>query len=286
MKRKFVPVALAAVMAFNLAACNSGTPTTPSDPGTTTDPGTSDPGTPEEDVEPYTVRTKSDGSAIDLGGMEIIIRDWFSNADTDIMHADPDSLSSYEAEIREYREWAQEKYNFKLKQVGGADWGGCINDFVNYVTTGGGDIEYEYEAGVPEKCSNVIFTLRDDATTTAAMRNNEMYDLSTLDCLDFSEYKYQRNLCHDQYSYKGGIYAFYGSISEPRDGVYFNKKLLEDRWSWVRLEKIPPRNVSAAMRSWLTAWELTSMKQYSQPACTISASSALSSSGSGVVWSV
>ena len=265
MKRKFVPVALAAVMAFNMAACNGGggptdPATTPADPGTSdpgasapADPGTEDPGTEPEDVEPYTVRTKADGSPIDLGGMEIIIRDWFSNADTDFMHADPDTISSYESEIREYREWAMEKYNFKLKQVGGADWGGCINDFVNYVTTGGGDIEYEYEAGVPEKCSNVIFTLRDDATTTAAMRNNEMYDLSTLDCLDFSEYKYQRNLCHDQYSYKGGIYAFYGSISEPRDGVYFNKKLLEDgghtadeiydmqkngTWTWDAFESI------------------------------------------------
>lgn len=265
MKRKFVPVALAAVMAFNLAACDSK----PADPaqnpsqdpaaptaadsnggGETTDPVD----TPvDEDVEPYTVRTKADGSAIDLGGMEIIIRDWFSNAETDIMHADPDSLSSYEAEIREYREWAQEKYNFKLRQVGGADWGQCINDFVNYVTTGGGPLEFEYEAGTPEKCENVIFTLRDDATTTAAMRNNEMYDLSTLDCLDFSDKKYQQNLCHEQYTYKDGIYAFYGSISEPRDGVYFNKKLLEDgghtadeiydlqkngQWTWDAWESI------------------------------------------------
>ena len=115
MKRKFVPVALAAVMAFNMAACqnggdNGGTPTGAAEP-TAADSGTVNPDQPtpepEEDVEPYTVRTKADGSPIDLGGMEIIIRDWFSNAETDIMHADPDSLSSYEAEIREYREWAQ-----------------------------------------------------------------------------------------------------------------------------------------------------------------------------------
>jgi len=264
MKRKFVPVALAAVMAFNMAACTNGgdapadptpadpgTETTPADPGTT-DPGTTDPGT-EEDAEPYTVRTKADGSPIDLGGMEIIIRDWFSNADTDIMHADPDTLSSYEAEIREYREWAQKKYNFTLKQVGGADWGGCITDFVNYVTSGGGALDYEYETGVPEKCENVIFTIRDDAATTAAMRNNEMYDLSTLDCLDFSDHKYTQNKLHEQYSYKGGIYAMYGSISEPRDGVYFNYQLLKDgghtpdeiydmqangTWTWDAFEQI------------------------------------------------
>ena len=198
MKRKFVPVVLAAVMAFNMAACDSkpAEPANPDDgnaaPTEAADkPAETPADTPDEPVEPYTVRTKADGSPIDLGGMEIIIRDWFSNAETDIMHADPDSLSSYEAEIREYREWAQEKYNFKLRQVGGADWGQCINDFVNYVTTGGGPLEFEYEAGTPEKCENVIFTLRDDATTTAAMRNNEMYDLSTLDCLDFSDKKYQ-----------------------------------------------------------------------------------------------
>ena len=125
MKRKFVPVALAAVMAFNMAACDSSKPAEPANPDdgnaapteAADKPAETPADTPDEPVEPYTVRTKADGSPIDLGGMEIIIRDWFSNAETDIMHADPDSLSSYEAEIREYREWAQEKYNFKIEKL-------------------------------------------------------------------------------------------------------------------------------------------------------------------------
>jgi hypothetical protein len=252
MKRKFVPVALAAVMAFNMAACSSGdgdaaTPT-PAGDATPTPNASSDPvdpddgGEPEEDVEPYTVRTKADGSPIDLGGMEIVIRDWFSTDETDIMQADPDSLSSYEAEIREYREWAMEKYNFKMSQgiVDNCDWGNAPQQFVDYVTTGGDDNAY-------------IFTVRDCNEMTAAMRNGQMYDLSTLDCLDFSDHKYQQNLLHEQYSYNGGIYAFYGSIAEPRDGVYFNKKLLEDgghtadeiydlqkngQWTWDAFEQI------------------------------------------------
>ena len=58
MKRKFVPVVLAAVMAFNMAACGgSGEPATPETPETPApaveDPGTTEtPETPEEPEEP------------------------------------------------------------------------------------------------------------------------------------------------------------------------------------------------------------------------------------------
>ena len=78
MKRKFVPVALAAVMAFNLAACDSkpAEPSTPApDDGGAAPTAADTPDTPTPDdsepVEPYTVRTKADGSAIDTIEIEI-----------------------------------------------------------------------------------------------------------------------------------------------------------------------------------------------------------------------
>ena len=55
-----------------------------------------------------------------------------------------------------------------------------------------------------------------------------MYDLATLDCLDFSLPKFQRNKLHEQYAKGDSIYAMYAGYSEPRTGVYFNKRLLND----------------------------------------------------------
>ena len=60
------------------------------------------------------------------------------------------------------------------------------------------------------------------------MASGLMYDLSTLDCLDFSSEKFQMNKLHEQYGKDGAIYAMYAGISEPRTGVYFNKRVLQE----------------------------------------------------------
>ena len=55
-----------------------------------------------------------------------------------------------------------------------------------------------------------------------------MYDLSTLDCLDFNQPKFQKNKLHEQYTKGNSIYAMFAGDSEPRTGVYFNKRLLTE----------------------------------------------------------
>ena len=111
----------------------------------------------EEEVSPYTVITDENGDPIDLGGVEIIIRDWWSG--------DPaEPTNDYEEARDEYREWIQETYNFTIKQTAISDWGSTPADFVDYATTGGD----EYYA----------FVLRDDPAITSAMATGLMYDLS------------------------------------------------------------------------------------------------------------
>ena len=56
----------------------------------------------EEEVSPYTVITDADGNPIDLGGMEIIIRDWWSPEEP----AEP--TNEFEEARDEYRAWIQE----------------------------------------------------------------------------------------------------------------------------------------------------------------------------------
>jgi ABC-type glycerol-3-phosphate transport system substrate-binding protein len=158
--------------------------------------------------DPYQVITDANGNPIDLGGMEIVIRDWWSSEEP----AAP--ANDYEEAVQEYRDWIQETYNFKIKSQAFGDWGSTPTDFVDYATTGGDE--------------NYLFTLRDDPAITSAMANGLMYDLATLDCLDFNDVKFQRNKLHEQYSKGNSIYAMFAGYSEARTGVYFNKRLLTE----------------------------------------------------------
>ena len=178
--------------------------------------------------------TGVDDQNIDLGGMEIIIRDWWSPEDPGDPHND------YEEARNEYIKDIQEKYNFKIRELAISDWGSCIMDFVDYVTNGGDN-------------NNYVFTLHADQAVSEAMLSGLMYDLSTLDCLDFSKEKFSRNNLHKQFTLGSNIYAFHSNYSEPRTGVFFNKDVLKaagidpdeiydaqknGTWTWDMFEKI------------------------------------------------
>lgn len=156
------------------------------------------------------VYTDEYGNAIDLGGMEIVIRDWWSN---------PDSIyyptNDYEEAQLEYYEWLEETYNFTVIRTAISDWSSTPDDYVDYVTTVGDD-------------NNYIFVLRDDEVVTSAMQDGLMYPLSTLDCLDFSDSKYQLNMNYEAYSDELSAYSMAAGHKEPGIGVYFNKALLEE----------------------------------------------------------
>lgn len=207
MSKKLLAVAVSAGMALSLAACtpsNDGgdTPVDPVDPAPV-DPVPGDEGDSNVIIDPAT------GEAYDLGGMEIIVRDWWSAEE----QAAP--TNEYEEARDEYREWIQETYNFTIKQVAISDWGSTPSDFVDFATSGGDGSYY-------------VWIVRDDPAITSAMASGLMYDLSTLDCLDFSDTKYQRNKLHEQYSKGSEIYAMFAGYSEGRTGVYFNKQVLKD----------------------------------------------------------
>ena len=209
-----------AAMLASMTACNGGDSTTPANTDSTTDSAaatsaeaTTEASTDAADAtesteyDPYEIITDENGDPIDLGGMDIIIRDWWSGEEQE-------PQNDYEECLKEYRDWIQETYNFTIKSQAMSDWGSTPTDFVDYATSGGDE--------------NYLFVLRDDPAITSAMANGLMYDLSTLDCLDFSEDKFQRNLLHEQYSIGDSIYAMFAGYSEARTGVYFNKRLLTD----------------------------------------------------------
>lgn len=233
MAKKVLAASLAAAMTMSVAACGEKTPaaSTSTEPVASTEPEVSA-SVEEEEPSPYTVLKDENGNVYDLGGMEIIVRDWWSSEEPAAPQNDFD-----EAQLA-YREWAQETYNFKIRSLAISDWGSAPADFVDYVTSGGDD-------------NNYVFVLRGDAAVTSAMNNNLMYDLATLDCLDFSEAKFTNNKCHELYSKGSHVYACFAGYTEPRTGVYFNKDILaaagidpelpydlqaKDEWTWEAWE--------------------------------------------------
>lgn len=186
----------------------------------------------EETSDAYTVRTDADGNPYDLGGMEIIIRDWWT-ADEE-----KEPTNAFEEARQEYWDWIQETYNFTIRQVAISDWASTPEDFLNYATTGGDE--------------NYIFILRSGSELVSAMNSGLMYDLSTLDCLDFSQDKWRSGV-HKLMEKNGAIYGMFAGTVEPKGGMYFNKRLLEEGgvnpqtiydlqesgdWTWEKFEEI------------------------------------------------
>ena len=250
--KKLIAASLATMMVVGMAGCGNETADTGNTGNTgntgaskesTSDSGSSNTGSsdaatpteaPVEDVSPYPVITDADGNAIDLGGMEIIIRDWWSSGEVE------EPNNAFEEAQQEYREWIQETYNFTIKEQAISDWGSTPQDFVDYATTGGDE--------------NYVFVLRQGGEFVSAMNSGLMYDLSTLDCLDFSEEKWNTNGLHKVAAGTNGeIYAMRGIEPEPRGGMYFNKRLAEEagvspddiyklvengEWTWEKFEEI------------------------------------------------
>ncbi|MDE7222839.1 MAG: extracellular solute-binding protein [Acetatifactor sp.] len=223
MAKKVIAASLATVMTVGLAACgNEPAPTggnestgqsdtveqsTPEE-SSGEEQSTPEESSEEEEISSYTVLTDENGNVYDLGGMEIIVRDWWSPAEP----AEPQN--DYEEARQDYRDWIQATYNFTIKEQAISDWGSAPQDFADYATTGGDE--------------NYVFVVRPDAAVTSAMFSGLMYDLSTLDCLDFSEEKWQASGMHELMSFKNAIYGMYAVDNEPRGGVYFNRRLLEE----------------------------------------------------------
>lgn len=205
--RKVVGTTLTVAMAASLTACNKGADTTATTAAAAPTEATTEDSTPWQ----YQVRTKDDGSKIDLGGMEIVIRDWWSGELGEPQNA-------FEEAQREYWDWIQKEYNFTIKQQQISTWASAPQDFTDYVGTGGDD-------------NNYIFILRSGKELGAAVSNKLMYDVASLNVFDFSEDKWSNNV-HSILTRGDKVYGFSAEGIEPKGGMYFNKRLLEASGKW------------------------------------------------------
>lgn len=178
-------------------------------------------------------RYSANDEIVNLGGKTIALCSWWAS--------EPDTSTNRGLATEEYREEIEELYNFNFEEVKWNNFGDFDEEINNYCSTEGGGDEYQ----------NVIFAVANNWITTP-MRNHLFYDLSTLDCIDFTEDKWDVSTS-DKMTLQGAVYGMRVGAAEPRGGVYFNKRLLTDAgvdpdslyqmqadktWTWEAFEKL------------------------------------------------
>ncbi len=167
---------------------------------------------------------------IDFGGKDVYIYNYWDSADwTERMSGD---LSDEQQAQVDYRHWLEETYNVKLHEIMRGDWGTCAEEMTNFVST-------------PEDDKLAIFII--EPGKVGSLVGNGMaapidYDLS-------AEKWNQADI--SLFTKDGKPYGLYTGASEPRQCLYFNKRVLTEAnidwntiydmqkdgtWTWAAFE--------------------------------------------------
>jgi len=207
--KKLLSVLLILALSVSLlAACGSkenegdSTPKSTETPKSTTN---ADSGGETKDVadnEP----TPTPEVVMDLGGMDIIIADWWSPKDPQ------EPKNQKEEDTLAYRNNFMKKYNFTIKQIGLADYSEMQELFSTSVM-----------AGTPDAHVYIL----EQAWTAQFLQNGLLYDLATLKNIDLTEDKWNQNTI-DIMTYGNSVYGLSMGMSEPRNGIFWNKRLFKE----------------------------------------------------------
>lgn len=179
------------------------------------------------------------GKKYDLGGMEVIIADWWSPTEV------PEPTTAFGESQRKWLNLLEETYNFKIKQIGIDGWGKHPQTFVQFANNGG-----------PE---NYVFVLYQNSLS-AQMKAGFFYDLATLPsmngsvkgCLGLEDPMYQKSVT-EMLSVGNHIYGMRAIEPEPRGCLFFNKRMLKEAgvdpesiydmqkagtWTWNNFDKL------------------------------------------------
>lgn len=165
----------------------------------------------------------------DFKGMEVVITDWWT---------DPDRapVSKLEEDTVAWHKWTNDTYNMTVTQKAMAGWG-SNPQFVSNFCVSGGDENYA--------------CIIDGRSATQGMRANLFYDLAKIKNVNYKDgSKYDQGVV--QTLVKGNsFYAFNWGKPEPKEGMYFNKRLLQEagfdpdlpydlqkegKWTWETFE--------------------------------------------------
>lgn len=164
----------------------------------------------------------------DLGGMEIKIGDWY--------YVEPEEPNQYQKDTQAYREKIMKDYNFKISRDGSA-----------YAFQ---DIQETYVTQVMSDSPKYsLYYLYQDCVA-APLLKGLMYNLSSIPTINLKEEKWNP-LVNDLMTFGENQYGM-STEHEPRGGIFFNKRLLEEagidpdepydlqqsgQWTWEKFEE-------------------------------------------------
>ena len=164
---------------------------------------------------------------IDFGGATLYIRPYWGPS--------PRSAEPTEQQQAEYdyKDWIMKTYNVNVVEEQVTDWTNCAEEFINFCTVNNG--EYAIYVIEPGKVGSLV------ANNLCAPWNNDLVDLTAE----------KWNKGDLEFMTKGGnVYGVYTGPTEPRQMLYFNKRILEeanidpesiydlqkeDKWTWDAL---------------------------------------------------
>lgn len=180
---------------------------------------------------PAETSQEAEAPEMDLGGMEIIIGDWWSSGEPAV------PTSAQEEATLEYRNMIQEKYNFTIKEMGLGDWDSHQETFTM--------------STMAEDPAAQIF-LMDPAMIAQPMANGLFYDLASLDSIDVTDSKWNEAVT-TLMTKKDCVYGLKAGSAEPRLGVFWNKRMFREAglspdlpydlqasgdWTWEEFEEL------------------------------------------------
>ncbi len=165
---------------------------------------------------------------IDFGGATVTIYDYWSGDGARVDEPNEEQQAQYD-----YRDWLMETYNVVIEQKQGGDWNTCAEEMINFVSAPDGS----YRAYIiePGKVGSLV------ANGVAAPF---LYDVS-------GEKWNQANIA--MWASNGQAYGVSTGAHEPRGGLYFNKRVLEEAnidwntiydmqaagtWTWAAFEEM------------------------------------------------
>ncbi|MHB8129289.1 MAG: ABC transporter substrate-binding protein [Mobilitalea sp.] len=223
--KKNVMLLLCLLVILGLAACKK------TGEEAVTNDNTPTPVTEEATVTEAVAATPTPEPPRDLGGMEIVVADWWSTGEV----AEP--ATTKEEDTLAYREDIQTKHNFTLAQTNIGAWAEYQEIFTTSTMAGdpAGDIFIMDQKFCPEPLKQGLF-----------------YPVSDLPSFDVTSQIWNKSMT-DYMTQNGKTYGFTEEQNGPGLGIFFNKRLFEEAgldpdllydlqksgdWNWSKLEEI------------------------------------------------
>ena len=149
---------------------------------------------------------KVDG--IDFGGQQIYVYDyWTANADR-VAEPTEEQQAQYD-----YRDWIEATYNCKITQIAKGDWGSNVTELINFTTAPDGTL--------------CLYILPPDFVGTP-MANGVLAPWNAEGSLFDAADEQWNGATVDFMTVNGTVYGVSTGNSEPRQCLYFNKRVLEE----------------------------------------------------------